>query len=98
MPYAQTATTKTMYVNATGIAIAEPAFVICTYLQFSGAGGDLIFRNGGAQGVIGIQLKLPATEGATRANFCDGVLFNTDVHVTVPAGCSATFTYNLVNS
>ena len=65
--------------------------------QFLGAGtaGDIILRDGGSGGTIRLQFNISATP-LNPLSFLipgEGILFYTDVHVTLPTGAKITVFY-----
>jgi hypothetical protein len=65
--------------------------------QFLGAGtaGDIIFRDGGSGGTIRLQFNISATP-LNPLSFLipgEGILFYTDVYVTLPTGAKITVFY-----
>jgi hypothetical protein len=60
-----------------------------------GTAGDIIFRDGGATGPILLQFNVPANTNNPFANIIpgEGILFETDVHVTVPTSTKVTVFY-----
>lgn len=59
-----------------------------------GTAGDIIFRDGGAAGTVRLQYNI-STNLATFATSIpgEGVLFTTDIHVTLPASAKITVFY-----
>lgn len=60
-----------------------------------GTAGDIIFRDGGAGGTIRLQFNVPANTNNPFANLIpgEGILFTTDVHVTLPSLTKVTVFY-----
>jgi hypothetical protein len=60
-----------------------------------GTAGDIIFRDGGAAGTIRLQFNIPANTNNPFANIIpgEGILFTTDIHVTVPTAAKVTVFY-----
>lgn len=60
-----------------------------------GTAGDIIFRDGGASGPIRLQFNVPANTNNPFANLIpgEGILFTTDVHVTLPTLAKITVFY-----
>jgi hypothetical protein len=60
-----------------------------------GTAGDIIFRDGGATGTIRLQFNIPANTNNPFSNLVpgEGILFRTDVHVTLPAAAKVTVFY-----
>lgn len=59
-----------------------------------GTAGDIIFRDGGASGTIRLQYNV-STNQATFSTLIpgEGVLFTTDIHVTLPTASKVTVFY-----
>ena len=56
-----------------------------------GTAGDVIYRDGGASGPIKFQFNIGSGTQPIGLEFpADGILFLTDVHVTLPAGAKTT--------
>jgi hypothetical protein len=60
-----------------------------------GTAGDIIFRDGGASGPIRLQFNVPANTNNPFGNIIpgQGILFQTDIHVTLPAAAKVTVFY-----
>ncbi len=60
-----------------------------------GTAGDIIFRDGGASGVERLRFNVPANTNNPFANLIpgEGILFTTDVHVTVSGAAKVTVFY-----
>jgi hypothetical protein len=60
-----------------------------------GTAGDIIFRDGGASGTIRLQFNIPANTNNPFSNLIpgEGILFTTDVHVTLPTAAKVTVFY-----
>jgi len=60
-----------------------------------GTAGDIIFRDGGASGTIRLQFNIPGNTNNPFSNLIpgEGILFYTDVHVTVPTAAKITVFY-----
>lgn len=60
-----------------------------------GTAGDVVFRDGGASGTVRLQFNIAATPTASIAMLipAQGILFNTDIHVTLPASAKITIFY-----
>jgi hypothetical protein len=60
-----------------------------------GAAGDIILRDGGSGGTIRLQFNVPANTNNPFANIIpgEGILFYTDVYVTLPTGAKITVFY-----
>lgn len=56
-----------------------------------GTAGDIIFRDGGASGTIRMQFNIgTGTQPIGLSIPDDGILFTTDIHVTLPATAKLT--------
>ena len=59
-----------------------------------GTAGDVIFRDGGASGTIRLQFNIgTGTQPVSLLIPGEGILFNTDIHVTLPATAKITVFY-----
>ena len=59
-----------------------------------GTAGDVIFRDGGASGVVKLQFNVGAgTQPIVMSIPGEGILFETSVHVTVPGTAKVTTFY-----
>jgi hypothetical protein len=86
---------KSAHVEATGTMVTGRVRV--KGYQFLGAGtaGDIILRDGGSGGTIRLQFNISATP-LNPLSFLipgEGILFYTDVHVTLPTGAKITVFY-----
>lgn len=81
-------------VTATGLAVNQPARIKSIYFVSSATAGSLVFRNGGAAGIVLISLTTPASLGETTLMIPgNGVRFADDVHVTISNVTSLTVFY-----
>lgn len=56
-----------------------------------GTAGDVIFRDGGASGTVRLQFSIGTGTQPTVMNIPDdGILFTTDIHVTLPTSAKTT--------
>ena len=60
-----------------------------------GTGGDVVFRDGGASGTARLTCNIPVTAAFAFSTVIpgEGILFNTDVHVTLPTAAKITVFY-----
>jgi len=59
-----------------------------------GTAGDIIFRDGGASGTIRLRFNIgTGTQPIGLPIPGQGILFNTDIHVTLPAAAKVTVFY-----
>jgi hypothetical protein len=83
------------HVEATGTMVSYRTRVRGYQCLSGGTAGDIILRDGGASGVIRLQFNVPANTNNPFANIIpgEGILFSTDVHVTLPTGAKITVFY-----
>ena len=86
---------KSSHVETTGTAVSGRVRVKGYQCLSGGTAGDIIFRDGGASGTIRLQFNIPANTNNPFANLIpgEGILFYTDVHVTVPTSAKVTVFY-----
>ena len=86
---------KSSHVEATGTMVSGRTRVKGYQCLSGGTAGDVEFRDGGADGPILLQFNVPANTNNPFANIIpgEGVLFRTDVHVTVPTNTKITVFY-----
>lgn len=94
--YGQGVEVKSLQSTANGIAVNAPCWLLGVHWTSALLGGELVFRDGGAGGPIVSQMRMPALNTATGVvDFRDGLVFNTNLYVSLPSGASATLIYNL---
>ncbi len=83
------------HVEATGTAVSGRVRIKGYQCLSGGTAGDIIFRDGGASGTIRLQFNIPANTNNPFANLIpgEGILFYTDVHVTLPTSAKVTVFY-----
>lgn len=83
------------HVDATGTMVSGRVRVKGYQCLSGGTAGDIIFRDGGASGTIRLQFNIPANTNNPFANLIpgEGILFTTDVHVTLPTAAKITVFY-----
>ena len=83
------------HVEATGTMVSGRTRVKGYQCLSGGTAGDIIFRDGGASGPIRLQFNVPANTNNPFANLIpgEGILFTTDVHVTLPTLAKVTVFY-----
>ncbi len=86
---------KSAHVEATGTMASGRNRVKGYQCLSGGTAGDIIFRDGGASGTIRLQFNVPANTNNPFANLIpgEGILFTTDVHVTLPTAAKITVFY-----
>jgi len=86
---------KAAHVEATGTMVSYRTRVKGYQFLGGGTAGDIILRDGGASGTIRLQFNISATP-LNPLSFSipgEGIVFYTDVHVTLPAGAKITVFY-----
>ena len=59
-----------------------------------GTAGDVIFRDGGASGTVRLQFNVSTNQSAFSVLVPgEGILYTTDIHVTLPAATKITVMY-----
>jgi hypothetical protein len=83
------------HVEATGTMVTGRVRVKGYQCLSGGTAGDIILRDGGASGTIRLQFNIPANTNNPFANLIpgEGILFYTDVHVTLPTSAKITVFY-----
>ena len=83
------------HVETTGTMVSYRTRVRGYQCLSGGTAGDIILRDGGSGGVIRLEFNVPANTNNPFANIIpgEGILFNTDVHVTLPSGAKITVFY-----
>ena len=86
---------KSSHVEATGTMVTGRTRVKGYQCLSGGTAGDIIFRDGGATGPIRLQFNIPANTNNPFANLIpgEGILFTTDVHVTLATAAKVTVFY-----
>ena len=86
---------KAVHTEATGTAVSYRTRVKGYQFLGGGTAGDIILRDGGASGTVRLQFNISATP-LNPLSFTipgEGILFYTDVHVTLPATAKITLFY-----
>jgi hypothetical protein len=83
------------HVEATGTMVTGRVRVKGYQCLSGGTAGDIILRDGGASGTVRLQFNVPANTNNPFANLIpgEGILFYTDVHVTLPTSAKITVFY-----
>ena len=86
---------QSSHVEATGTMVSGRVRVKGYQCLSGGTAGDIILRDGGASGTIRLEFNVPANTNNPFANIIpgEGILFATDVHVTLPTGAKITVFY-----
>jgi hypothetical protein len=86
---------KSAHAEATGTMVSSRNRLKGYQCLSGGTAGDVIFRDGGASGTIRLQFNVPANTNNPFANLIpgEGILFTTDIHVTLPTAAKVTIFY-----
>ena len=86
---------KSSHVEATGTMVTGRTRIKGYQCLSGGTAGDIIFRDGGATGVTRLQFNIPGNTNNPFSNLIpgQGILFDTDVHVTLPTAAKITVFY-----
>ena len=83
------------HIEITGTMVSGRTRVKGYQCLSGGTAGDIIFRDGGASGTVRLQSNVPANTNNPFSNTIpgEGILFYTDVHVTLPSATKVTVFY-----
>ncbi len=86
---------KAVHAEATGTMVSGRNRIKGYQCLSGGTAGDIIFRDGGASGTIRLQFNVPANTNNPFSNLVpgEGILFYTDIHVTLPTAAKVTIFY-----
>jgi len=86
---------KSAHTETTGTMVSSRNRLKGYQCLSGGTAGDVIFRDGGASGTIRLQFNVPANTNNPFANLIpgEGILFTTDIHVTLPTAAKVTIFY-----
>ena len=85
---------KSAHVEATGTIVSGRNRLKGYQCISGGTAGDIIFRDGGASGTILFRFNIgTGTQPIGLPIPGEGILFTTDIHVTLPATAKATIFY-----
>jgi hypothetical protein len=85
---------KAVHVEATGTIVSGRTRLKAYHCISGGTAGDVIYRDGGASGVTKLQFNIGAgTQPITLPIPGEGILFETSIHVTLPATAKITTFY-----
>jgi hypothetical protein len=86
---------KAAHSEATGTLVSGRTRIKGYQCLSGGTAGDIILRDGGASGTIRLQFNIPNNTNNPFANLIpgEGILFTTDVHVTLPTAAKITVFY-----
>ena len=76
---------KSAHIEDTGTIVSERTRLKGYQCISGGTAGDIIFRDGGANGPVGLRFHIATgTQPIGLVIPGEGILFNTNIHVTVP--------------
>ncbi|NDC49163.1 MAG: hypothetical protein EBZ61_08830 [Micrococcales bacterium] len=85
---------KSAHIEATGTMVSERTRLKAYQCISGGTAGDIIFRDGGSGGTIRLRFNIgTGTQPISLLIPGEGILFTTDVHVTLPTSAKATVFY-----
>jgi hypothetical protein len=86
---------KSSHVETTGTMVDFGTRVKGYQCLSGGTAGDIILRDGGSGGTVRLQFNIPANTNNPFSNIIpgEGIRFDTDVHVTLPAAAKITIFY-----
>ena len=85
---------KSIHRETTGTVVTGSYYLKAYHCISGGTAGDIIFRDGGASGTILMQFNIGTGTQPVMLTLPDaGILFETDIHVTLPASAKATTFY-----
>jgi len=85
---------KSAHTEATGTMVSGRTRLKGYHCISGGTAGDVIFRDGGGSGTTRLQFNIATgTQPITMLIPGEGILFTTDVHVTLPTSAKITVFY-----
>ena len=86
---------KAAHLEATGTIVSGRTRIKGYQFLSGGTAGDIIFRDGGASGTLRLQFNIAAAPTNALSTLIpgEGILFTTDVHITLPATAKITVFY-----
>ena len=83
------------HIEATGTLLSGRVRIKGFIVTCGGTGGDVVLRDNGATGTTLLQFNIPVTAAFAWSTLIpgEGILFETDVHVTLPTGAKLTVFY-----
>jgi hypothetical protein len=85
---------KSSHVEATGTMVSSRTRLKGYHCISGGTAGDIIYRDGGATGPVKLQFNIgTGTQPIGLSIPGEGILFETSVHLTLPATAKATTFY-----
>ena len=85
---------KAVHIEATGTLVDGRVRLKAYHCLSGGTAGDVIYRDGGASGAIKLQFNIgTGTQPIVLSIPGEGILFETSLHVTIPATAKITTFY-----
>ena len=85
---------KAAHVEATGTVVSGRNRLKAYHCISGGTAGDVIYRDGGSGGTVRLQFNIGAgTQPVSLPIPGEGILFSTDIHVTLPTSAKITTFY-----
>ena len=85
---------KSAHAEATGTLVAERTRLKAYQCISGGTAGDIIFRDGSATGIERLRINIATgTQPIGLSIPGEGILFSTNIHVTLPATAKVTVFY-----
>jgi hypothetical protein len=86
---------KAIHTEATATAVTGRTYLRGYQVLSGGTAGDIIIRDGGAGGVVGVQFNIAPNQNSVVSTKIPGagILFETNIHVTLPTGAKITMFY-----
>ena len=85
---------KAAHAEATSTMVAYRTRLKGYQLLSGGTAGDIVFRDGGSGGTERLRVNISTNQAPISTIIPgEGILFNTDVHVTLPATAKVTVFY-----
>jgi hypothetical protein len=85
---------KSAHIEATGTLVSGRSRLKGYQCLSGGTAGDIIFRDGGANGPVGLRFNIATgTQPIGLTIPGEGILFTTDIHVTLPTSAKVTVFY-----
>jgi hypothetical protein len=79
------------HADATGTIYAGATNIGGYQLASGGTAGEIVFRDGGASGTVRLRVNITINTAVIATLLPgNGIRFNTDIHVTLPAGAAVT--------
>ena len=85
---------KSAHAEATGTMVAYRTRIKGYQLLSGGTAGDIVFKDGGSGGTERLRVNISTNQAPISTTIPgEGILFYTDVHVTLPTGAKITVFY-----